>query len=127
MAKVLGVTRAGYYAWRNRASQRGRRALAQRRLDEAVAWEHEVSGGTYGAPRIRHALTRGGVDVGVRAVAASMRREGLTGLNTHPRPARRGGRPPVAHEDHCVRQWDYGLFAFWGVGGGVGMGSGPAR
>ena len=64
MAKVLGVTRAGYYAWKNRASHRGERALVRRRLDEAVAWEHEVSGGTYGAPRIRHALTRAGVDVG---------------------------------------------------------------
>ena len=67
MANVLGVTRAGYYAWKNRAPQRGKRASARRRLDEAVAWEHEVSGGTYGAPRIRHALARSGVDVGVRA------------------------------------------------------------
>ena len=92
----------------NRASHRGERALARRRVDEAVAWEHEVSGGTYGAPRIRHALTRAGVDVGVRAVAASMRRLGLTGLSTRPRPARRGGRAPVAHEDHCARQWDPG-------------------
>ena len=38
MAKVLGVTRAGYYAWKNRAPQRGKRASARRRLDEAVAW-----------------------------------------------------------------------------------------
>ena len=67
MANVLGVTRAGYDAWKSRAPQRGRRASARRRLDEAVAWEHEVSGGTYGAPRIRHALARSGVDVGVRA------------------------------------------------------------
>ena len=104
----MGVTRAGDYAWKNRAPQRGERALVRRRLDEAVAWEHEVSGGTYGAPRIRHALARAGVDVGVRAVAASMRRQGLTGLNTHPRPSRRGGRDPVAHEDHCARQWDQG-------------------
>ena len=107
MAKVLGVTRAGYYAWKNRAPQRGKRASARRRLDEAVAWEHEVSGGTYGAPRIRHALARAGVDVGVRAVAASMRRQGLTGLNTRPRPSRRGGRGPVAHEDHCAQGWVY--------------------
>ena len=92
MASVLGVTRAGYDAWKSRATQRGRRASARRRLDEAVAWEHEVSGGTYGAPRIRHALARSGVDVGVRAVAASMRRQGLSGLNTHPRPSRRGRR-----------------------------------
>ena len=67
---------------------RGERALVRRRVDEAVAWEHEVSGGTYGAPRICHALMRGGVDVGVRAVAQSMRRLGLTGLNMRPRPAR---------------------------------------
>ena len=80
----------------------------RRGLDEAVAWEHKVSGGTYGAPRIRHALTRAGVDVGVRAVAASMRRQGLSGLNTHPRPAKSSGRGPVAHEDHCARQWDQG-------------------
>ena len=71
MAKVLGVTRAGYYAWKNRASHRGERALARRRLDEAVAWEHEVSGGTYGPPCVRHALARAGVDLGVRAVAAT--------------------------------------------------------
>ena len=77
-------------AWKNRAAQRGQRALTWWRLDEAVAWEHEVSGGTYGAPRIRHALMRAGVDVGVRAVAASMRRQGLTGLNTHRRPTKRG-------------------------------------
>ena len=108
MARVLEVTRAGYNAWKSRASHRGERALARQRLDEAVAWEHAVSGGTYGAPRIRHALTRAGVDVGVRAVAASMRRQGLTGLNTHPRPARRGGRGPVTHEDHCAHQWDHG-------------------
>ena len=67
MAKVLGVTRAGYYAWKTERPTRGERALVRRGLDEAVAWEHEVSGGTYGAPRIRHALTRSGVDVGVRA------------------------------------------------------------
>ena len=92
MANVLGVTRAGYDAWKSRATQRGVRALVRRCLDEAVAWEHEVSGGTYGAPCVRHALARAGVDVGVRAVAASMRRQGLTGLNTHPRPSRRGRR-----------------------------------
>ena len=58
----------------NRASHRGERALLRRHVDEVVAWEHEVSGVTYGAPRIRHALTREGVDVRVRAVVASMRR-----------------------------------------------------
>ena len=108
MAKVLGVTRAGYYAWKRRASHRGERALVRRCLDEAVAWEYEVSGGTYGAPRIPCVLVCSGVDVGVRAVAASMRRLGLTGLHARPRQIKRGGRPPVTHEDRCARQWDQG-------------------
>ena len=30
MAKVLGVTRAGYYAWKSRATQRGKHAPARR-------------------------------------------------------------------------------------------------
>ena len=114
MAKVLGVTRAGYDARKRRASHRGERPTGVSVPWCAGAWmrqwpgEHEASGGTYGAPRIRHALTRAGVDVGVRAVAQSMRRLGPTGRSTRPRLARRGGRGPVAHEDHCARQWDHG-------------------
>ena len=53
MAKVLGVTRAGYDAWKSQAAHRGQRALARRRSDEVVAWEHEVTGGTCGAGRLR--------------------------------------------------------------------------
>ena len=49
MANVLGVTRAGYDAWKSQAAHRGQRALARRRLDEDVAWEHEMTGGTYAA------------------------------------------------------------------------------
>ena len=92
MAKVLGVTRAGYDVWKSRVGQRAQRAVARRRLDEAVAWEYQVSGGTYGAARIQCALTRGGVDVGVRAVAQSMRRLGLTGLHARSHHSKRGGR-----------------------------------
>ena len=44
----------------------------------------------------------------MRAVAASMRRQGLTGLNMHPRPVGCGGGGPMAHEAHCARQWDQG-------------------
>lgn len=57
--------------------------LALHRLDEAVYWGgHDVSDGTYGAPRLHHALTRGDAEAGVRAVAQLMRRQGLTDLNT---------------------------------------------
>lgn len=37
-----------------------------------------------------------------------LRRQGLPGLHAHPRPARRGRWPLVAHEDYCARQWDQG-------------------
>ena len=53
IANVLGVTRAGYDAWKSQAAHRGQRALARRRSDEVVAWEHEVTGGTCGAGRLR--------------------------------------------------------------------------
>ena len=49
-----------------------------------------------------------GSDVDYGEDRASMRRLGLTGLDTHPRPVRCGGRPLVVHEDHCARQWDHG-------------------
>ena len=45
-----------------------------------------------------------GSDVDYGEDRAPMRRLGLTGLNTRPRPARRGRRPLVVHEDHCARQ-----------------------
>ena len=49
-----------------------------------------------------------GSDVDYGEDRASMRCLGLTGLNTHPRPVRCGGRPLVVHEDHCASQWDHG-------------------
>ena len=49
-----------------------------------------------------------GSDVDYGEDRAPMRRLGPTGLNARPRLARRGGRGPVAHEDHCARQWDQG-------------------
>lgn len=88
-------------ARKHRAAHRGQRALARRRPDDAMAWEYEAQNGAYSDPRIRQALMRDGVDAGVRAVAASMRRHGRTGFNTRPRPDRRVGQPPVTHEEHC--------------------------
>ena len=41
-----------------------------------------------------------GSDVDYGEDRASMRRLGLTGLNTRPRPARRGGKSPIEYELH---------------------------
>ena len=59
MARVLGVTAAGYHAWKKRPpSTRRREDDRPKALIEEV---HEHSGGIYGAPRIHAelALARG--------------------------------------------------------------------
>ena len=53
MARVLGVSTSGYYAWLKRG--RSAREKADSALVERVRSIHERSRGTYGAPRIRAA------------------------------------------------------------------------
>jgi putative transposase len=58
MARVLGVSTAGYYAWRSRLPSA--RAIADDALLRRVRTIHAVSRGTYGAscrlPDLRHAI-----------------------------------------------------------------------
>ena len=54
LCSVLGVTRAGYYAWRRRRPSR--RALADERLARLIAAVFTDSRETYGAPRIQAEL-----------------------------------------------------------------------
>ena len=50
MARVLGVSTAGYYAWRSRLPSA--RATADDALLRRVRTIHAVSRGTYGTPRV---------------------------------------------------------------------------
>jgi putative transposase len=50
LARVLGVTAAGYHAWRKRAASR--RVTEDKRLKELIQEAHERSYCIYGAPRI---------------------------------------------------------------------------
>ena len=86
MANVLEVTRAGYDAWKSRAAHRGQCTSARRCLDKVVAWEHEISRGTYGAPRIHRALQLGGVYVGGAGGRRHDAPPGQHGGDTHPPP-----------------------------------------
>ena len=54
MARVLGVSPSGYYAWRNR--ERSTREQFDEALSARVRKIHQRSRGTYGAGR--HAFTR---------------------------------------------------------------------
>jgi putative transposase len=91
---VLGVSRAGYYAWSSRPPSA--RAVADQALTEQIRQIHQRSRDTYGAPRI-HAELRldHGICVGRKRVARLMRTAGLTGCH---RRRRRGltRRDPAA-------------------------------
>jgi putative transposase len=54
MCRVLGISRSGYYAWRDRPVSA--RAAEDAQLAEAITGIWEASGRTYGRPRITAAL-----------------------------------------------------------------------
>jgi putative transposase len=94
LCRVLGVSRAGYYAWKTRPPSA--RAAAEQQLLELIGQLHQRSRGTYGAPRV-HAELRldHGVHVGRKRVVRLMRTAGLQGCH---RRRRRGltRRDPTA-------------------------------
>ena len=80
LCRVLGVSRAGYYAWTTRGPSVTVRKDAA--LTELIRQVHQRSRGTYGAPRI-HAELRldHGIAVGRKRVARLMRAAGLIGCH----------------------------------------------
>lgn len=76
MCKVLGVSRAGYYAWRKRKPSQ--RELANRVLRRLIRLRHKEHRSVYGYRRI-HRLLRREQMVGKNRVARLMRQEGLFG------------------------------------------------
>jgi putative transposase len=79
MCGRLGVSVAGYYAWRSRLPSA--RAVADAHLSTMIRGIHAGSRGTYGAPRV-HAELRDdhGVRCGRKRVARLMRIAGLRGV-----------------------------------------------
>jgi len=70
MCRVYGVTRAGYYAWKNRGPS------ARQKEEEALLKEiqsiHEQSGCTYGSPRVHAELKHRGKAVSEKRIARLM-------------------------------------------------------
>ena len=78
MCNLLGVSRSGYYKWRNREpSSRDRK---NRQLLKKIRRIHTDSRETYGSPRVHAALKAEGVNVGKNRVARLMREDGLKGV-----------------------------------------------
>jgi putative transposase len=99
---VLGVSRAGYYAWKDRSPSP--RAMRDAQLSEQIAEIHDESQGTYGWPRIHAELRHRGVRASRKRVARLMRRAGLSGM-----VRRRKGRttirvPGIATAPDLVRR-----------------------
>lgn len=77
MCRVYGVTRAGYYAWRERdVSVRAQENIT---LVQAISEVHATSRCTYGSPRIHRQLQHQGIAAGENRVARLMRRYGIKG------------------------------------------------
>jgi putative transposase len=80
LCRVLGVSRAGYYGWRQRPPSS--RAAADAALSATIRAIHGASRGTYGAPRVRAELADAhGVRCSRRRVARLMRGAGLAGCH----------------------------------------------
>jgi putative transposase len=77
MCRVYGVTRAGYYAWRNRGPSS--RAQENESLSGQIRRVHQASRSTYGSPRVYRRLQALGVSVGENRVARLMRQLGIKG------------------------------------------------
>ena len=79
MCRVLEVSTSGYYAWRKRPASK--RAQADARLLRQIRTAHEVSRGTYGAPRVHAELAAAGIRVGRKRVARLMGAAGVVGVS----------------------------------------------
>lgn len=77
MARVLNVSRSGFYAWRRRDGQKS--ATQQRRedCDARVALAFAEQKGRNGARRLRHDLRDAGYLYNRKTIAASLRRQGM--------------------------------------------------
>jgi putative transposase len=79
MCRRLGVSSAGYYAWKQRPPSQ--RSLSEARISALIHQIHAASRGTYGAPRIHAELAdEHRVRCGRKRVARLMRRAQLRGV-----------------------------------------------
>ena len=92
LCALLGVSRAGYYAWQRR--QPSARAQSNAHLLQQIRRIHQQSRQAYGAPRICRELREAGLRCGRHRVARLMRRGAVRGLQ------KRAWRPRTTDSQH---------------------------
>jgi putative transposase len=108
MARLLEVSRSGFYAWLTRAPSA--RAVRAERIEAKIAWFHGDSDEVSGSPRILVDLRADGEIISRKTVATTMRRLGLRGIC----PRRWRTTTVVDHADAyppdaVSRAWDSGV------------------
>jgi putative transposase len=103
MCRHLGVSKSGYYAWRDRRPSQ--RAVADAELTNTICAIHERSRGTYGAPRV-HAELRldHHIACGRKRVARLMRTAGLEGIHRRRRQGLTRRDPTASPSDDLVER-----------------------
>jgi putative transposase len=86
MCGVLGVSPAGYYAWRSRPESR--RSAANRDLVNDIKRVHRDTHGRYGSPRIHIELKAQGRGVSRGRIERLMRHHGIRAIMARPRRVR---------------------------------------
>ena len=91
MCRAFDVSRAGFYAWRDR--EPSQRARSDADLAARIRTIHKASRESYGAPRIHAELQEAGVAASRKRIARLMKEEGLAGVSR-----RRGTRTTFRNE-----------------------------
>src|SRR3981189_2301529 len=86
LSDVLGVSPAGYYAWRSR--EESRRSAANRDLVDDIKRVHRDTSGRYGSPRIHAELKAQGRGVSRGRIERLMRHYGIRAIMARPRRVR---------------------------------------
>jgi transposase InsO family protein len=107
MARLLGVSRSGYYAWTKCGPSK--RAVRAERIEQKVSWFHGESDEVSGAPRILADLREDGEVISRKTVAKTMRRLGLRGICPKRWKTTTVTDPGDTYPADAVkRQWDTG-------------------
>ena len=80
MCTVLGVSRSGYYKWRNRGESN--RKKEEEIIYSAIYYIYKESRSLYGSPRIHNGLIKRGIHCSRNRVARLMRKNGIRSVRS---------------------------------------------